>query len=454
MMDSGGDTFDALANNHEILVAAQVREVVLIAAACDAYTVDGSRADVAAERLVQGGADGTAMVGEFLALELAGILGVSPVSAALRVREVLNLRDRHPELWAFMVGGGVPPWKALKVATRCAEAGLSGEAARWVDHQVALVLPVVPWARALRSLEGLIVRADTALAAERARVRRERRGVWADDHADGGCLFVARVDSREGVALKAMIDRVASALALVGDTEPVAHRRATALGLLADPQAVLDLLKGSGEGVPTNRRATLVVHIAVDTAAQAGIAESGHREALTPAGDAGAASLGVGPGASTLQIAGIARVEGIGALELGSLRRFLAHDRVTVRPVIDVNLPPTVDAYEVPARLREHVLARNPFEAFPYSTRRSEGCDLDHTLPYDHHAPPGAGQTRAENLGPLSRRVHRAKTARVWQVTQPEPGVFRWVSPHGFRYEVSDRGTIALGRPDSRADAA
>ena len=77
------DVFDALAENRQVLFDAEIRELALIAQACDEYTVDPSRADAAAEKLIQGGADGTALVGEFLALELGGLLQISPAAAAI-----------------------------------------------------------------------------------------------------------------------------------------------------------------------------------------------------------------------------------------------------------------------------------------------------------------------------------------------------------------------------------
>lgn len=142
-----GDVFDDLAENHRLKVACGVREWELVARACEEWRVDDRGAGEAAERLVRGGHDGTALVGEFLALELAGLLGISPTAAALRVRDTLDLRDRHPELWGLVVTGRVPGWRALKVVTRCVQAGLSGEAARWVDHQLGGALQGLPWVR-------------------------------------------------------------------------------------------------------------------------------------------------------------------------------------------------------------------------------------------------------------------------------------------------------------------
>jgi hypothetical protein len=37
-------------------------------------------------------------------------------------------------------------------------------------------------------------------------------------------------------------------------------------------------------------------------------------------------------------------------------------------------------------------------------------------------------------LVPLCRRHHRAKQARGWQLTQPEPGTMVWITPSGRRY--------------------
>ncbi|HSO70675.1 MAG TPA: hypothetical protein VLQ67_13700 [Arachnia sp.] len=54
------------------------------------------------------------------------------------------------------------------------------------------------------------------------------------------------------------------------------------------------------------------------------------------------------------------------------------------------------------------------------------------------------GQTRIGNLAPLSRRAHRAKTARAWRVDQPRPSQIYWFSPLGYRYEVTPGGTRML----------
>lgn len=175
--------------------------------------------------------------------------------------------------------GGVEPWRALKVAARCAEVGLSCEAAQWVDRQLCLTLGGLGWTRAVRCLEGLIVKADPALAAERARLQRERRHVMIGDHRDGSAEVFARLDSEDAHALDATLGRIAQALAdeqnrhdswAVGAAATLDQRRATALGILADPEAAVDLLNGVGSGRPRNRHATVFVHIAADAVYGAG----------------------------------------------------------------------------------------------------------------------------------------------------------------------------------------
>ncbi|MCL2465269.1 MAG: hypothetical protein FWF28_09410, partial [Micrococcales bacterium] len=70
-------------------------------------------------------------------------------------------------------------------------------------------------------------------------------------------------------------------------------------------------------------------------------------------------------------------------------------------------------------------------------------CDLDHVDPFKPGVP---GQTRPDNLGPLSRRFHRAKTVAGWQLHQPSPGVFIWETPAGQRFQVDKNGTQQLPR--------
>ena len=138
----------------------------------------------------------------------------------------------------------------------------------------------------------------------------------------------------------------------------------------------------------------------------------------------------------------IARIDRLAALSRDTWVELLGHNRVTVRPIVDLNAITPVDAYEIPDRIREAVWMRSPTDSFPYGTSSCRSCDLDHTIAYDH-APGGPpGQTRIDNLAPVNRRAHRAKTARRWKVTQYEGGWLEWTSPAGYRYATGPHGTL------------
>ncbi|GAA2098900.1 hypothetical protein GCM10009841_12450 [Microlunatus panaciterrae] len=150
----------------------------------------------------------------------------------------------------------------------------------------------------------------------------------------------------------------------------------------------------------------------------------------------------------TGEVAGCARLEGVGPVTLEQVRRFLGQScRVRVQPVIDLESVKAVDAWEIPAWMRERVRLRNPADIFPYAAGTGRHVDCDHSTPYlpmSRGGPPG--QTSELRLGPLSRRHHNAKTRRSWRVRQPSAGLFVWRSRHGFVYLVDVDGTHDLGR--------
>ncbi len=160
---------------------------------------------------------------------------------------------------------------------------------------------------------------------------------------------------------------------------------------------------------------------------------------------------------------GVARVEGIGPVLLASVREWLGSGcRVRILPVLDPARIPPADSYEIPDRMVEAVLARSPASVFPWSgTTSRHRLDLDHTVPYTRPpgAPPGAspggppngppdgppGQTRLDNLGPLTRGEHRYKTFGPINVTQPVAGTFVWRTRFGRVIVTNPAGTHDLG---------
>jgi hypothetical protein len=137
---------------------------------------------------------------------------------------------------------------------------------------------------------------------------------------------------------------------------------------------------------------------------------------------------------------GIVRVEGIGPHLASQLTELLGHNNVILKPVIDLNDKLSVDAYEIPDRIREHVKLTHPVEQFPFGTATTTmSTDLDHIDPYDRTGPPG--QTSTDNLRPLRRYSHRIKTHGGWTVQRLPDGAPEWTTLHGFTFRVDHTRT-------------
>ncbi|MFI7067754.1 hypothetical protein ACIBL3_42630, partial [Kribbella sp. NPDC050124] len=137
---------------------------------------------------------------------------------------------------------------------------------------------------------------------------------------------------------------------------------------------------------------------------------------------------------------GVLRAETIGPLLATQLAELIGHSPYTVKPVIDLNDAVSVDAYEIPDRIRERTRLTHPVELFPYGSRETHpAMDLDHIQPYDPLGPPG--QTSTSNLVPLRRFPHRIKTHGRWQVRRLDPRTLEWTTPNGFTFHVDPTGT-------------
>jgi len=404
----------------EALTKAEVEQAVAIAELAEAqeWTADATF-DVIGTRPVRIGADGTALVDEFLPLEVATAKGISVASATWLIRDVVNLKARHPLLWMQATKGLIPMWRACQLAAEVARFDLTFEQARELDARLAPKVPTLPWRRVLQLARGLITEiaaAKVTALQQEARAARFVRKLPTDD--PGVAYLSARVDTPDAIFFDSMVDRIADILADRGDTDLKDIRRAKAIGVLATPaRAQLMLAEAGGQDGPVRStdprllpEACVYVHVAEETL------RHGH---------------------------GTARIEEVGALPATMLKYLLGHTRVRLTPVVRPYADIAVDSYEIPDPIRRQVLLRDTVEVFPFSSRTPREADLDHTVPYQPGKP---GQTRASNLGPLYRKPHRAKTHARWRLEQPAPGIFWWTTPTGQRYRVSPNGTMRIGR--------
>jgi hypothetical protein len=284
--------------------------------------------------------------------------------------------------------------------------------------------------RLSNAVRAAIMKADPDLARKLAsRNSRDRfcRKYDTDDPMAG--YISARLDKSDSIYLDAAVQRLADEFAAQGDDSSLDVRRAKALGMLANPAQVIELI-----GVHTTRG------LADPSQAEATAAQAGQ---VAPLLRPPKVQLYVHCHVGQLEDPDeLAHVEGLGPVFLDQVADLVGHSQVRVTPAIHLGYGDTVvDAYEVPDRIREHVVVRSRFEVFPYSSRPARVCDLDHTREFRSGV---SGQTRPSNLGPLGRGVHRAKTHAGWGLEQPEPGVFDWTSPAGQRCRVGPGGAQPL----------
>ncbi|AFV88788.1 hypothetical protein PACID_09530 [Acidipropionibacterium acidipropionici ATCC 4875] len=406
---------DRLVDADTAVRRAEADRLLAVAGMIDTYPAPEPMVDSpAAERTVSAGAEGAGSVGEFVALEVGALLHLSEPAAWSLVHDVANLRSRHPRLWAAVADLRVEAWQARKVALAAEE--LSAEAARWVDKKLEAVWGVVPWPRIRRRLQGLVVRADADLARRKAEIARRDRFLSIRHLGDSTSVLTARIDTAAALTLEAEITRITTRMRKDGAQEPLPVLAARALEEIATPTTE------DTTGTPGLPLADVVVHIAAEALDTAATDATNVARVLARGGD-------------------------VGPVLVDQLADLLGHHRIRVLPVTDLAGDPSVDAYEIPDRIRRQLAIREDSSVFPYSTSRSRTTDLDHTVAYRRSTPGSPappGQTRISNLGPLSRREHRAKTAGIWKLSQPEPGVYEWTNRTGRRWRVSRGRTVRI----------
>ena len=389
--------------------------------------------------------EGAPLVAEFCLAELGAVLGISSTSAKKLVGHALELRHRLPRLWAQVQAGRVPAWRARAVAeaTIHTTPALTREAAGFVDAQVVAVAGRVGPAQLDRLVAEAIRRFDLAAVDPAAdpedgylHVDPRHATIHDDDvHFAGTMRMEAELDIADALDLDRVLAHGAEMRKALGSSEPLAARRAKALGDLARTQTALDLhTHGAAgardaDGLPAAREVVLHAHFDASM--------DGLSTVFGPTGR---------------------MEEGQRLVLLDQVKDWCADSRtrITVKPVIDLNAHLSTPAYEVPDRIREQVILRDRTCVFPWCTRPARRGDVDHIDEYDHEAEaegrPQSGPTRTSNLAALCRFHHRLKTHSAWRYRMTEPGVFEWTSPHGHRYQRDRVGTSPLD--DSLATGA
>ena len=446
------DPTGVLARAEAALIArrsAQVEDLELALAWADLHAEDPRtgpetpRRWRGADRLVQLGGDGTPAVRELCLPELAVARQTHTLATRAALADALDLRHRLPSIWALVRAGRVEVWLARKVAALSRR--LEADQVGLVDDAVADAAATQAPARVLALAEAKVIEADLAAHQRRLEAQRRRRMVTVSrTDAHGGRTLLAHVDAGDGTWIDTTLDRVASALAARPDLTPGLppepthdELRSVALGWLAHPEAVLDLLEGL---TPVSGASETD-----DTAARP--------EPRSPRADA---VLVVHLHQTSLEgtARGLARVEhadDLGPLLLRQVTDLLGHTRVTVLPVVDLHTEGATSSYEFPESIKTRAHLLSPGEAFPHSPGTTRRVDHDHAVPYDPTGPPG--QTSDRNVARLDRTHHRAKTHLGYRLRQTGLDRHLWTTPHGLHRTVGPDGTRILDDHQAREAA-
>src|SRR5919112_797152 len=185
---------------------------------------------------------GAPLVAEFCVAEFAAAVGLPTEVGKDYLGEAVEARYRLPKLWARVIKGDLPAWRARRIAR--ATIALSAQAAGFVDAHVAHVAHRVRPAQVDRLVEEAIGRFMPEEADRRRRQAQDGRCLTIDTRQPslrGTSTVSGELDLADALDLDAAVTAGAQALADLGCTDSLDVRRATAIGDLARRQLTLDL---------------------------------------------------------------------------------------------------------------------------------------------------------------------------------------------------------------------
>ena len=105
--------------------------------------------------------------------------------------------------------------------------------------------------------------------------------------------------------------------------------------------------------------------------------------------------------------------------------------RILTDPATGTPIDARSRSYYIPAEVRAPLVGKWQSCTAPGCTRRAETSEVDHIIPFDHADPARGGQTTFENLHPLCKPDHQAKTDRRFSVRMTEDGAVEYSFTRG-----------------------
>ncbi|GAA0980287.1 hypothetical protein GCM10009562_27840 [Nocardioides aquaticus] len=368
--------------------------------------------------LALGGA-GCPLVRESAVIELSAALEVSTRSGADQIALTLELRYRLPTLWARVISGACPVWRARLVAEKTM--ALCEDGAAEVDRLVGPFAHSISYAQLSRLTDEALMRWDPQAAEEKRKAAADGRycRIGLSQHVDGTVQLDAGLDLADALALEAAVRDRAKAYAEDGSTESLDVRRSQALGSLATGQPTLP----EGQDEPTTPTTPAGPSLVLYAHIPGGVFNPLFQAGPGPVNDALVSRLDN-------------RHPAKGPISTAQVRQWAqTAASITIRPVLDLAETIHCDSYECSDRLKEQTQLRDTTCVFPWCTNPAVFTDMEHVIPYPD------GPTETGNVAPACRQHHRAKTHMGWDYEVLGPGLYLWTSPQGERYLRSHAGT-------------
>ncbi len=152
--DTPATVLAALETNHAELVDREARQFQMAvdwAAAHPAEDLDTAATVEGTEGELAIAGPGAPLVAEFCIADFALALAMSTDAGRTYLGDAVEVHHRLPRLWARVMAGQVPVWRARRIATQTKS--LPAEAADHVDRHLAPLAHRLTWAQLERTVE-------------------------------------------------------------------------------------------------------------------------------------------------------------------------------------------------------------------------------------------------------------------------------------------------------------
>ncbi|MEZ0353601.1 HNH endonuclease signature motif containing protein [Mycobacterium sp. pR1184] len=368
---------------------------------------------------------------ERTAAEVAAAMNLSPMAASYLVSYAEALDSRLPNL-AALLSEGRTDWRTVRLIISRTDLITDDKLIAEVDRSLASRIGKWHgWSRQrIVNAVDATVRAVDPDAARQRRETAEKDRYIAISSLDNG---MADIYGTVGATAATAFDRRLSQLAgqvCAADPRTMDQRRADALAALTQGRGLVcrceqpdcPATAGAGDSEPDSAGVRVVINVvASEQTVYANSDEPGYLEGY-----------------------GVIGAEQVRELS-GTAAQLVADPLASLAEAL---------RYQPSAALERFVRCRDLTCRFPGCSRPAVGCDIDHTIPFNHQDPTAGGLTVAHNLKCLCRQHHRLKTFHGgWRDTQLADGTVSWTSPTGQVYRTHPAGADLFAEPRGPACA-